>query len=230
MASGQDLRRAVNEQVFLIAHPEPRVERVTNDFSRYFGVSVSGGEEAIAAMRLTRLANLWLADAAGGEPLPLTSITNPEDSPFDVAVAGPDQVVFDAPRDQTFSLWTIGAEAGEPRALTTGTLHLGQPPGGQAACLFDRLDDVGIHIWRVGADGSDLRQLTSGKGEQVATVSRDGRLVAFFPYDAPQSVSLLTVARRTRVRARQRRQRDGGLLARRRAAHAGPRRRRTRRV
>ena len=194
VASGQDLRRSVNEQVFLIGYPEARFERVTNDFARYFGVSVSGGEEAIGAVRLTRLANLWLADATGGEPRQLTSVTNPEDSPFDVSGAAPDRIVFDAPRDQSVQLWTIDAKGGEPRPLTTGSGLSVNPRPAPGVVLFDRLDDSGIHIWRVGTDGSDLRQLTSGRGEQVAAVSRDGRLAAFNPYDAPQSVSLLNVA------------------------------------
>ena len=194
VASGQDLRRAINEQLFLIGHPDARLERVTNDFSRYSGVSVSGGEEAIAAVRLTRLANLWLADATGGEALALTSITSPEDSPFDLSTVGPDQVVFDAPRDQAVQLWTIDAKGGEPRPLTSGNAISVNPRAAPGVVLFDRLDDSGIHIWRVGADGSNLRQLTSGKGEQVSSVSRDGRLAAFFPYDSPQSVALLTIA------------------------------------
>ena len=194
VAAGQDLRRSLNEQVFLISPDDARIERVTNDFYRYSGVSVSSGEEAIAAVRLTRLANLWLADASGGEAKALTTITNPEDSPFDVGTVAPDLVVFDAPRDQAVQLWTIPAAGGEPRPLTSGSAISVNPRPTSGVVLFDRLDDGGIHIWRVGTDGSGLRQLTSGKGEQVAAVSRDGRYAAFFPYDKPHSVSLLTVA------------------------------------
>lgn len=45
----------------------------------------------------------------------------------------------------------------------------------------------------MGADGNDLRQLTSGAGEQVGALSRDGRFVSFTPYDAQQTVSVLSV-------------------------------------
>jgi serine/threonine protein kinase/Tol biopolymer transport system component len=192
-AAGQDLRRAINEQVFLIRHPEPRVERVTNDFYRYFGVSVSAGEEAIAAIRLTRLANLWLADATGGEAHQLTSTSNPEDSPFDVSAAGGDTVVFDAPRDQAIQLWAMEAKGAQARALTSGRTISVNPRATGGVILFDRLDEKGVHIWKVGADGSDLRQLTSGAGEQVVAVSRDGRFAVFAPYDDPRSAHLLTV-------------------------------------
>ena len=194
VAAGQDLRRSINEQVFLIHHPQPRFERLTNDFNRYFGVSASGGGEAIAAIRLTRLANLWLADAQGGEALKLTSTSNPEDSLLDVAAAAGDVVVFDAPRDQTIQLWALAASGGEPRALTSGSAISVNPRVGKGIVLFDRLDETGIHIFRVGLDGSDLRQLTSGAGEQIAAVSRDGRYAAFTPYDDTGGVRLLDLA------------------------------------
>src|SRR5512143_600062 len=42
VAIGQDLRSALNNnQVFLVGHPDGRLQRVTNDFYRYFNVSVS---------------------------------------------------------------------------------------------------------------------------------------------------------------------------------------------
>jgi serine/threonine protein kinase/Tol biopolymer transport system component len=194
VAAGQDLRRSINEQVFLIHHPQPRLERVTNDFYRYFGVSVAGGEEAIAATRLTRLANLWLADAGGGEARPLTSTTNPEDSPFDVTAVGADTIVFDAPRDQAIQLWALAAGGGEPRALTSGQgISVNPRAAGGGVVLFDQLDDAGVHVFRVGTDGSDLRQLTSGAGEQVAAVSPDGRFAAFAPYDDTRNVRLIAL-------------------------------------
>ena len=51
VATGQDLQGALYDQVFLIGHPDARLQQVTNDFHPYAGVSVSAGEEAIAAVR-----------------------------------------------------------------------------------------------------------------------------------------------------------------------------------
>jgi serine/threonine protein kinase/Tol biopolymer transport system component len=193
VASGQDLRSALNSQVFLVGHPDARVQRVTNDFYRYFSVSVSAAEEAIAAVRVTRLANLWLADSGGGPAKALTSITNPEGSPLGVSVAGSDTVVFDAPRDQEIQVWATDAAGGEPRALTSGAAQSLNTAGAPGVIFFDRLDETGVHIWKMGASGSEPRQLTFGAGEQKAAVSRDGRFVAFQPYDDPRTVSLLSV-------------------------------------
>jgi Tol biopolymer transport system component len=193
VASGQDLRTALYDQVFLISYPNARLQRVTNDFNAYTGVSVSAGEEAIAAVRRTRLANLWLADAAGGTSRQITSIANPEDSPEGLAIAGSETLLFTALRDQSLQIWAIGAAGGEARALTSGTYHSFNARAAGDVVVCDREDESGVHIWRMAPDGSGLRQLTSGAGEQVNALSRDGRFAAFMPYDSPQTVSLLSL-------------------------------------
>jgi Tol biopolymer transport system component len=193
VASAQDLRRSINQQVYLIGHPDARLQRVTNDFSRYLGVSVSGGEEAIGAIRFTRLANLWLADAGGGAARPLTSTANPEESHFGIALDG-ETVLYDRPRDQEVQVFAQRVTGGEPRALTSGAGLSINPRAAGGVVVFDRLELSGIHVWTMGLDGSNLRQLTSGGGEQSVTISPDGRYAAFFPFDSPQTVSLIAIA------------------------------------
>ncbi len=193
VASGQDLRSSLHQQVFLIAHPEARLQRVTNDFQAYTGVSVSTGEEAIAAVRRSRLANLWIADAAGGSSRQITSIANPEDSPEGLAVAAAETLVFTARRDQSLQVWAIGAAGGEARPLTSGTSHCLNARAAGDVVVCDRVDETGIHIWRMAPDGSGLRRLTSGAGEQVAALSRDGRFAAFMAYDSLRTASLLSL-------------------------------------
>jgi serine/threonine protein kinase/Tol biopolymer transport system component len=192
VATCEDLRGALFEQVFLVSHPEARVQQVTNDFNVYLGASVSRGQEAIAAVRQSRLANLWLADAGGGAARAITSITNPEDSNIGFAAPGADTVVFAAPRDHVIQVFAVGAGGGEPRALTTGSTHSFNPRGAAGVVVLDREDASGVHIWRVAPDGTGLRQLTSGLGEQVAALSPDGRLAAFVPYDSPRTVKLVS--------------------------------------
>ena len=192
-ASAQSLSTSINQQVYLIGYPDPQMQRVTNDFYRYVGVSVSKGEEAIAAIRISRLANLWLADAAGGPARQVSSTVNPEDSHFQISVAAPDTVVYDAPRDQSVQVWAQPVAGGEPRVLTTGDALSINPRAAGKLVVFDRLDASGVQIWSANLDGSNPRRLTSGGGAQVAAVSPDGRFTAFFPADAPQTVSLLAL-------------------------------------
>jgi len=193
VASGSDLQ-TFQSQVYLIDYPGGRLQRVTNDFHNYQGVSVSGGEEAIAATRVTRLANIWVADAAGGDAArQITSVTSPEASPGTVSVAGDDQVAFDMPRDRTLHIWTIGAAGGEARPLTAGSAHSAIPRGARGVIVFDRLVDMTTHVWRMAPDGSDTRQLTTGSGEQCTAVSPDGRYLSFERWDSPGTVHLLAM-------------------------------------
>jgi len=192
-AIAQNLTTSINQQVYLIGYPDAQLQRVTNDFYRYAGISVSRGEEAIAAVRVSRLANVWIADASGGPARQITSTVNPEESHFFVSVAAPDTVLYDAPRDQSVQVWALPVAGGEPRALTTGDALSINPRAAGKLVLFDRLDASGVHIWSMSLDGSNPRKRSSGGGAQAAAVSPDGRFAAFFPVDAPQSVSLLTV-------------------------------------
>jgi serine/threonine protein kinase/Tol biopolymer transport system component len=192
VSTGMDLKSSITNQVFLVDYPEAHVQRITNDFNQYSGVSVSAQDEAVAAVRQTGLANLWVAASGGGPARQITRIATPENSPGSLAVAGGTSIVYGAARDEAYQLWTIDADGGEPRTLTTGAALSLNPHGAADTVVFDRLDPTGVHIWRMRPDGSELRQLTSGKGEQVSWLSRDGYLVAFTRYDAPQTVSILS--------------------------------------
>jgi Tol biopolymer transport system component len=192
-ASAQNLTTSINQQVFLVGYPDPQLQRVTNDFYRYVSVSVSHGEEAIAAVRVSRLANLWIADASGGAARQISSTVNPEESHFVISAASQDTIVYDAPRGESVQIWAHPVAGGEPRVLTTGEALSINPRKAGKLVVFDRLDASGVHIWSMNLDGSNPRKLSSGGGAQVAAVSPDGRFAAYFSVDAPQSVSLLTL-------------------------------------
>jgi Tol biopolymer transport system component len=190
--SATDFNVALTEQLFLVGYPDARVQRITNDFNEYTGVSVSARDEAIAATRQTRLANLWLAEAAGGAARQITRVASPENSPGGFAVLG-GEAVYSAPLDQGVQIWAIGLEGGEPRALTSGPALSVFPRAARGVIVFSRLDSTGVHIWRMRADGGDVRQVTSGAGEQISALSPDGRFVSFNPYADLQTVSVLSL-------------------------------------
>ena len=199
VAAGLNLKVSLQEQVYLITYPDGLVQPVTNDFHRYFGVAVAGGPAptdaapAIAAVRQTRLANIWVADVSGAAARPLTSITSPERSPMNFTVAGDDRVVFDAPHDPTLQIWSVGAAGGEPQAHTAGSNHSANARGASGVIVFDRLEESGVHVWRMAPDGTGLRQLTQGSGEQAVALSPDGRLVAIERWESPRKIELLTL-------------------------------------
>jgi Tol biopolymer transport system component len=165
--------------------------RVTNDFSQYNGVSASAADDAIAAVRNIRNANLWLADAGGAPARRITSIANPENSPGPSAPVAPELVVYAAAEDRHIHLWSVATAKGEPRRLTSGEAHSLNPRAGRGEVFFDRLDGSGMHVWRVGIDGANPRALTSGPGEQAWGISPDGRHLLIAHFESTKKVSVI---------------------------------------
>jgi Tol biopolymer transport system component len=193
VAAGVDLKSSISPQLFLIGYPKPGIERLTNDFSQYRSVSTSAGDEAVAAVRKTQLANLWVAVATGAPARQITSVTNPENYPFSLAIADTGSVVYSAPRDQDLQIWSTPVAGGTPRALTSGTGLCFGSEGNAGVIVFNRLDASGFHVWRMDADGGGLRQLTSGTGEQFASLSRDARFSTLTRLDSIETCWLLAV-------------------------------------
>ena len=82
VVAGTIVNEGIRSQVFMVTYPGAQVQRVTNDFDVYSNVSASGGDGAIAALRVSETANLYLADPVAGSARRLTSATSPERSPF----------------------------------------------------------------------------------------------------------------------------------------------------
>jgi Tol biopolymer transport system component len=191
VAAGTDLNASLSSQLFLVGYPDARSQRLTNDFNQYLSVSASG-DQAVAAVRKTRLENLWVADVRG-DARQITSVSSPENSPFSVAVADSGSVVYSATRDQDLQLWSSPMSGGAPRMLTTGTGLCIDSHGAPGVIVFNRVDPSGMHVWSMAPDGSGLRQLTSGAGERLTAFSRDGRFATVARFDSVTAVWLLSV-------------------------------------
>ena len=194
VVTAHDLKVATSSQLFTIGFPRGEVQRVTNDFNGYGPVSTSGGEdEALAATRVTRLANFWVADISGSPARQVTNVTNPENSGAGLAVADSSTLVYSAARDQAVQLWSTDAAGSVARALTSGTGFSINARASSGVIAFDRVDASGVHVWTMDARGGGLRQLTSGAGEQVTSLSRDGGWITFMRYDSLGAAWLLSV-------------------------------------
>jgi len=191
--SGQDLGTSVSRQISIVSYPDGSVRRLTNDVNDYRQVTASSGDEAIAAVRFTRLSNLWLADPSGGEARPITKFTNAESSPFGFVAASDGSVIFMGARDQSLQLWAVGKDGGEPRAITSGDSLAVNPRSVLGGVVFDRYDsEGGIHVWRVELDGSHAKALTPNAPAQITDVARDGSIVTYVQLDKERAVWVMS--------------------------------------
>ena len=178
--SGYDLGTSIARQISLVSYPDGKVRRITNDVSDYVQVSVSTGDEAIAAVRRNLLANLWQVDASGGEARPITKFSSPENSPFGFTTADDGSVLYVGAREDAFRLWSIGAAGGEPRALTPADKLPVNPRSVRGGVVYDRYEEDGsVHVWRMGFDGAS-KELTPDWPAQVGDASPDAEVVVAF--------------------------------------------------
>jgi len=183
--SGQDFGISVSRQLSIVSYPGGKVRKLTNDASDYRQVTVSAGDSAIAAVRLNRVTNLWVADPTGAEARAITKFTNAENSPLAFVTASDGSVAFTAARDQSLQLWAVGAEGGEARALTGGDGFAVNPKAFKGGVVYDRLEPGGgIHVWRVDLDGTHGKNLTPNGPAQVRDVATDGSVLAYLQLDS----------------------------------------------
>jgi Tol biopolymer transport system component len=189
VVSGFDATSSLSQQIFLVTYPKGEWRRVTNDMNTYWGVTVSAGDEAIAATRGNRLENLFVVDIETGQSRQITSITNPEHSPWFVDVTPEGDVVFSAARGDNTRLYHLDPASGDTRRIPTGAgMVTAVDASARGVIPFVRFDgEAGGHIFRVNADGSELRQLTSGSGERLFDGTDTG-LVAFSYVDSTNGV------------------------------------------
>ena len=185
--SGVDLTRSVTAQISLVSYPRGVVRRITNDVQNYAGVTVSSGDEALAAVRATRLSNLWLAAGPGSEARPITRFSNAEDSPGEFVASDDGSVIFNAATEQGIQLRSVGTNGGEPRPITSGDTLDFNLTGFRGGVAFSRVDKRGsISVWRAGLDGGRASKLTPDGG-QLVDVARDGSILTFVKFDADLS-------------------------------------------
>jgi Tol biopolymer transport system component len=80
------------------------------------------------------------------------------------------------------SLWRAAEDGSDRRqVLAQGRYNLGSQYTEPSGLVFTQVSDKDLagHVWRIDPDGSGLRQLTRGAGEELMTLSPDGRTLLF---------------------------------------------------
>ncbi len=175
------LRDATFSQIYYVALPEGRLQRITNDLDNWTDLSMTADGAAIAAVRRSRTGSLWLT-ALDGTPRELTAGGGAENI-GDVRAAADGTILFTAQQDQGRILVAMQPDGSQRRALTSGSQivfgpHLLPNDTGVAFTAMGGEDRV-AHIQRVNLDGSGLTQLTNEGGELLEDISAVGRILFF---------------------------------------------------
>jgi Tol biopolymer transport system component len=157
---------------------EPVLASTFEDFNAQF--SPDGRRVAFETDRSGETHEIWLADADGSNPSPLTrgpglSQGTPRWSPDGRRIA------FDSlGEDGHYGIWTIDVEGGSPRRLTQGPGNDNVPSWSRDGryVYFARQADGPSDVWRVPAAGGEAERVTH-RGGFFSFESIDGKTLFF---------------------------------------------------
>jgi Tol biopolymer transport system component len=190
--SGYAFGSSLSREIWLVSYPGGKVRRITSDLCDYTQLTVSAGEEAIAAVRRERLSNLWMVDAPTGPgrsstptpPRPITRFTNAESSPLQFDTTDVGSIVFAGIRDDVLGLLSIASPGAEVTHLTTGKEIAANFRAFHGGVAYDRYEADGrAQVWRIGLDGTAARSLTPDWMAQLVDVTRDGSVLVVLRAD-----------------------------------------------
>jgi eukaryotic-like serine/threonine-protein kinase len=177
-------RGETNVQLWLVPYPAGEPRRITNDLNRYgsFSLGVTDDDSTIVTAQFTAVAQVWVTDAAGRNPSPVTS-----GSGLDIVIGWTDDQRLVYLNRAPLSLWTTSATGGVPRRIPIDVDGGAGPEGvsvapGRGWIAYTDFDDTGSNIWRVNLDGSRPLQLARGVAIAPA-VTPDGASVVYTSYE-----------------------------------------------
>ena len=172
------------EQLWRVAYPGGRAERLTTDNSAYRGLTVSADGSTLAATRLREEANLWVTSPSGENRVEQITFGSGEEGSVREFDPGPDNtILFETVQDGSGQILTVRADGTGQRSLVGGNAFDPHYRPGVGLIHLRVGEDFAPHIWRADGNGENARALTSGAGEFIADVSNDGRQILFFRAD-----------------------------------------------
>jgi Tol biopolymer transport system component len=129
---------------------------------------------------------IWIAEADGSNPVPLTSFGGPL-----VGVGGwsPDgrQIVFHARPEGQADLFLIPSSGGVPRRITTDPSDDVMPSYSHdgRSIYFSSRRSGRLQVWRMPAEGGEATQITYSEGGLFPIESRDGKTL-YYCHELPE--------------------------------------------
>ncbi|HSL52755.1 MAG TPA: protein kinase [Pyrinomonadaceae bacterium] len=174
-------------RLWLLRKNESKPVPISPGMSRYYDISITPDDKVLYASDASGIADIFEIAATGGDERPLTSAGGRNYAP----VVSPDNryVVFHSNRTGVFQIWRINRDGSSPKQLTFAETESTWPTFSADGkwILFQHSDPNNPYtLWRVPIDGGTPEQVTDGIAIR-ATVSPDGKLIAFWYNDAQQN-------------------------------------------
>jgi Tol biopolymer transport system component/DNA-binding winged helix-turn-helix (wHTH) protein len=182
-------------QIWLVRYPTGEVRRITNDTDNYRFISLTSDSATVAAVRIDRQSNIWVAPAGdNGNARQITFTNYDADNDQGLSWTPRGQIVYATKASGRSEIWIVDEDGRSQKQLTDDSSSNYMPvvtPNGRYI-IFVSTRGAGIsHLWKMDVDGGNPRQLTSGPIEFLPQVSPDGKWIVYHSYTS----GLMTVWR-----------------------------------
>jgi TolB protein len=167
-------------QIYRSAYPSGDILRVTNDFNKYEGLSVTADGTSLVTLQGRQDVTLYVAPA--DEPMNLQRVTEVTGVSYYGLAWTPDgQIVYSSNAGGKRNIWMMEADGSHPQQITNDDFVNESPvvtPDGRY--LVYQCERTGRpNIWRRNLDGSNPVQLTDGDIELRPSITSDSQWVEF---------------------------------------------------
>ena len=167
-------------QIWYLAYPAGKAQRITNDLNDYVSVSLTADSSALVSIESEQASNIWIS---GGENS--SAARQITETRFDgvqgISWTPDDKIVYASRVTGNSELWMVDANGTGRTQLTTDGRHDVWPSVSSDGryVVFVSKGTLNRHIWRMNIDGSSLKQLTSGDDEIGPQITPDGQWVIY---------------------------------------------------
>jgi Tol biopolymer transport system component len=173
-------------RLFYVSYPDGAATRITTDTSSYISVSATDGDDALVAVQMAMLTNLWVSRAGDGrDGVPVTSGASRY---FGVRWTPDGRVLTSTPVADNPEVLALSADG-------SGRTRLTQDPAVDRdadlsadgrVVVFTSNRGGRFTIWRMTADGRDPVPLTDGDDDRFPSMTPDGRWVVYQKFSGEQ--------------------------------------------
>lgn len=170
-------------QIWHLPYPNGEPSRVTNDTITYTRLSLNADSNALVALQLRQVTNIWVVPAE--DPGRARRITFGSGGFRGNLVCLRDaRIIFESSTDGYPDISIMKEDGSDQRHLLgdlTGRAAASSPtvPADGRYVFFSYDIEGARNIWRIGIDGRDPVRLTSGKGEDSLHCSPDGKWIVY---------------------------------------------------
>ncbi len=170
-------------QIWLLSYPDGKLRRITNDLSRYVGVSLTADGKTLASVQSDHLSNIWAMTADDPRSAKrLTFEAGKYDGYIGLSWTPDGRIIYNSRASGYWDLWIVNEDGTNNRQLTFNARNNLTPSvtadGRYVVFVSDRSGKD--ELWRVDLDGGNPKQLTdSPGGVGKPNCSPDGRWVVY---------------------------------------------------